>query len=349
MSTKKYNYLIFIGRFSPFHVGHQEVIKKALELSDNVIFLIGSSFRPRTIKNPWTYEERKDMILNTLDYVEYEHHRVHFRPLCDFMYNDDAWIKQVQENVQDVTHESFNLSQYPNPKIGIIGHEKDHSSFYLNLFPQWERVNHTINELVHATDVRTILFERRNMSYLKGVLPAEVYFQINQKFQYTPEFQQLVVEYEFIKKYKQAWNHAPYDPTFVTADAIVVQSGHVLLVVRDAAPGENLKAFPGGFVNQKEYIECAALRELKEETKIDVPVKVLRGNIKQSHIFDHPQRSLRGRTITQAFFIELPPGPLPKVKGSDDARHAMWIPFSAVKSDELFEDHYDIFKFFVNV
>ena len=57
----------------------------------------------------------------------------------------------------------------------------------------------------------------------------------------------------------------------------------------------------------------------------------------------HPDRSLRGRTITHAFLIELDggTGELARVKGSDDARKAKWFTLAEVEQMEevLFEDH----------
>ena len=48
----KYNHIVFIGRFEPFHIGHKQVIEKALTLADEVIILVGSANQPRTLKNP---------------------------------------------------------------------------------------------------------------------------------------------------------------------------------------------------------------------------------------------------------------------------------------------------------
>jgi bifunctional NMN adenylyltransferase/nudix hydrolase len=45
--------------------------------------------------------------------------------------------------------------------------------------------------------------------------------------------------------------------------------------------------------------------------------------------------------------MELAPGPLPKVKGSDDADHAGWIPLSDLKEDEFYEDHLHIIQHFL--
>ncbi len=159
----------------------------------------------------------------------------------------------------------------------------------------------------------------------------------------------LYSEYQMVKKYKEAWKAAPFPPTFMTVDAVVVQSGHILLVKRGDMPGKGLWALPGGFLNQDETMLDGAIRELKEETKIKVPVPVLKGSIKGSKTFDAPNRSSRGRTITQAFHIDLGVGELPKVKGSDDAEKAFWVPFKDVKQEKMFEDHFFIIDNFLNI
>jgi bifunctional NMN adenylyltransferase/nudix hydrolase len=118
----------------------------------------------------------------------------------------------------------------------------------------------------------------------------------------------------------------------------------VLMIKRRAEPGKNLMALPGGYVNAQtdKSVMDAAIRELREETMIKVPEPVLRGSIVRSKVYDAVDRSPRGRIITHAFLIQLPDGELPRVKGSDDAVKAKWIPISEVRSEECFEDHYEI-------
>jgi len=121
------------------------------------------------------------------------------------------------------------------------------------------------------------------------------------------------------------------------------------MVKRKANPGQGLYALPGGFINPKETVAKAAIRELKEETRIKLPDPVLEGHMKESHVFDAPSRSERGRTITHAFLIELPGGPLAKVKGGDDAASALWMPLEDFekKRDQMYEDHADIITYFL--
>lgn len=124
-------------------------------------------------------------------------------------------------------------------------------------------------------------------------------------FKKTDDYQQLHEEADFIDKYKRQWESAPYPPTFMTADALVIQSGHILLVERLNLPGRGLWALPGGFLDPKETLFGACVRELREETQLQVPEPVLRGSCHSQHTFDDPYRSARGRTITQAFYFQL--------------------------------------------
>jgi bifunctional NMN adenylyltransferase/nudix hydrolase len=68
-------------------------------------------------------------------------------------------------------------------------------------------------------------------------------------------------------------------------------------------------------------------------------------------VFDRPDRSLRGRTITHAYYFEFPSGELPLVKGGDDAAKARWVPLAEFYDMEgsLFEDHYGIATAFLGV
>lgn len=340
--NKKYDYCVLIGRFQCLHLNHVEIIKNALFNAKKVIILLGSANRPRSIKNPFTVQERSDMIMKSLADSAPAGSLI-FCGINDYTYNDQRWALNVQSTV-DSAIESVG-GDPDNAKICITGNKEDFSSYYIDLFPQWNylptgKLNPDIKH-IHASDLRKILFSNQILFEMCNYVPTAVY-DFCSKFTSTDVFKTLKREYEYIEKYKKAWEAAPYAPTFVTVDAVVIQSGHVLLVKRRAEPGKGLYAMPGGFLDQNERIENAMVRELNEETKIKVPAAVLRGNIKKRGVYDAVERSLRGRTITHAFLIELPAGPLPRVKGADDAEKAFWLPISELKAENMFEDHYDI-------
>lgn len=338
----KYDLLVFIGRFQPFHHGHKRVIQLAFQEAHEVLILVGSAHRARDIKNPFTYEERRSMILNSLEPQEIS--RTSIRPLRDYLYNNNLWMQEVQKHVDNVRGDRLNF------RVGIIGFDKDESSWYLKAFPQWEFVpiKSAYVDAIDATTIRNLWLSGQSGGYTSGALSAWTHNFIYKEFS-KKEYQRLVREYEHLNKYWSQWKVAPYPVIFQTVDAVVVQSGHILMVRRKDSPGEGLLALPGGFVNYNETLEDSLIRELREETRIKVPEPVLRGNIKSKHTFDAPGRSLRGRTITTAYLIELPPGPLAKVKGGDDAARTDWHLLSDIEKleDETFEDHSDIIKFYM--
>jgi len=340
----KYNTVVYIGRFRPPHLAHIETMKRALEIGENLLVLCGSANQPRTTKNPWSVSEISDMIMAALP--EELRSRVMVLPLRDTSYNDNEWVMQVQKSVQSVTSE--------NDNIAMIGYSKDSSSYYLNMFPQWDAVDVGNIEDIHATDIRDAFFDAEgDMSgfdlTIGRNLPPTIHDYLK-AFSLTDDYTTLVGEHNFLKRHAAMWESAPYPPIFVTVDTVVVQSGHVLLVRRRAEPGKGLFAIPGGYLDAHEKILVAALRELKEETKIDVPPRALEGSITTRETYDAPNRSQRGRIITHAFLIELPAGPLPKIKGSAETDKVQWVPLSVFHKmeDQMFEDHFHIVNDMIN-
>lgn len=337
-NTQVYDLLVFIGRFQPFHLGHSRVIDIALRKANKVLVLVGSSDRPRRPRNPWNYYERAGMIINT--YNEVPASKLIVQPLLDYTYRDSEWIKAVQELV------STQVSNIDNPRIGLIGCAKDHSSYYLNLFPQWGSVNVRFLNPLNSTDLRKEIFsDKTTKEVIDTISPfvplATIPFLRSWRDNYDAHIE--VKEYwDFCAKYKEKRQlNAKYPVQDITADNIVTCSGHVLLVRRKKQPGKGLWALPGGYINPEETLQEAALRELREETKISLSDKLLKAYIKTSRVFDDPHRSERGRIITNTIWIDLPAGPLPKVKGSDDAEDAKWVPLSDISSLNMFEDHFD--------
>lgn len=56
---------LFVGRFQPFHKGHEHAIKSLLKKFDKVIIVIGS-INKRNEENPFTFLQRKGMINSVL-------------------------------------------------------------------------------------------------------------------------------------------------------------------------------------------------------------------------------------------------------------------------------------------
>lgn len=373
---------VYIGRFSPFHLGHAHVLRQALQTSELVVVLVGSSGQSRSLKNPFTFAEREKMIMRWFDSegLKAAGHKIAVRALRDYPYNDTLWTRSVQDKVK----KAMNDVDPSLKEVHITGSDRDESTWYLNAFPQYAqalqpayRTSNVTN--VSATEVRKWMFEGSTFAErystdadIEATLP-ETTLDFIRTFRQSVEYANLTRWWRQNKAYKQSWAVAPYAPTFITADAVVIQSGHVLVVERGAEPGQGLWALPGGFVKQLQRVKNAAIDETMEETGIrlaegkkakELTVSILAGSIRDKEIFDAPNRSERGRTITVAYLFRLDDTkPLPKVKGQNmpldetggkiivETSKAFWITIEEAlrRTDMWFEDHLSILEWAVTV
>lgn len=350
----KLTHLVFIGRFSPIHVAHLAVIREALTKADRLIICIGSANSPRTIKNPWTADERKEMISASL--TEDEASRIYFQFNEDRLYQNEEWASLIRAGVRSVITDYYS---HKKANIGLVVAAKDDTSWYINMFPEWEKVVVSVagsdeEAPIGATKVRELLFTG-HQTFVKHVIPDGAYKMIKE-FIKTDHFKNLKDEFTDGMAYEKMYENHPkgHSINFYTADSIVIQSGHVLLVKRGKNPGKGLWALPGGHINPNEDAFEASLRELDEETGIKVPRKVLIGSFIAEKRFDHPDRSLRARitkknarTVDMAFVFGLDDSQgLPRVVANDDAAEAWWFPIEEVRRmrSQMFEDHLDIIE-----
>lgn len=496
----RFDLAVFIGRFQPFHVAHAATVAQGLSVARHVVVLVGSAHEPRTFFNPFSAEERAGVIEATFGH----HPRLHTVALENSHYDVADWVARADAAVADawMRIRTAEPDAPATPTVALLGHRKDETTFYLDLFPRWTPVPAPATLAVDATDVRQALFGDRALGFglldaleakakdeaeekkegpplvsdaqawadvhaflrdedgnrrdgknemrevdaaflrtqldvlarqragvssegvdLDGIAatlarpggkghgtrlffdrlaqldpgvarlwqavqaaqasgpdPGErvrhflfdyergardrawAYLAAQRALQGTgaevlPEatvdfleaflesraYQPLALEYAHVWKAKHPWRHSPYAPQFHTADPVIVQSGHVLMVRRDGYPGRGLWAFPGGFVEEDEPIERSMFRELEEETGFPLPPVALRPFLRAREVFDAPRRSSRGRTVTTAFLLSLPDGPWPKVTPRDgEATAAEWRPIATLRRDEVFEDHYAI-------
>ena len=178
----KFDYLVFIGRFQPFHLAHMQTIEIALQQSHYVVLALGSAQMERNIKNPFLAIEREQMILSNFSLDEQK--RIKFVHVVD-VYNDEKWVKQVKSLVNGVIG--------PNSKVGLIGHFKDESSYYLKLFPEWIMVElDSLKDSISATPMRE--------AYYRGEIQTEFFpvgtIQFLDEFQKTRIYQQLQQRFE---------------------------------------------------------------------------------------------------------------------------------------------------------
>lgn len=344
--SKKYDAILFIGRFHPLHNAHVEMLQRAADLSNKLIVIMGSANQPRTFKNPWSDTERQSVLEQALTQIKTVKNDPDFSFVVDknpdTIHDNPAWASRVEKIVAKYTTD--------DDRIAIIGHKKDETSFYIDMFPQWDIIDQELIEQLNASDIRDLYFKNdANLKYLKHVVP-DITYQFLTKFKEQPEYQLIIQERDYVRKFRQPYESLPYGVIFVTTDAVVVQNNHVLLIRRRNFPGQGLYALPGGFVDPSgdNSVQDAMLRELIEETNIDLPRDYLTTHITKTKVFDAKGRSSRGRTITHAFYIELPDtGVFPTIVAGDDAASAEFVEFSQIDTSQVYEDHWEIINYFI--
>lgn len=344
----KYHTAVFIGRFQPFHKAHEFVVKSALDIADEVIIIVGSSFGASTLRNPFSFAQREAMIRSVFPTKS-----VKIVPVMDYPYNDTKWIKAVKTAVRSARKYT------PDAETTVlVGYGKDETSYYLNLFPTWDHVDtgpYTAAPDMSATSIREAMYKHPLPTDLAN-LSASVNQVVN-NIRYFPTeisdwMNNLIIEYDYAESYKKMFGVNPFGkaPIHVTIDAVVTQADKILLIKRKNFPGQGLWALPGGFLEPDETPARGTIRELREETRLKVPDPVLWGSIKDTHTFGSVRRSSRGRVISLATHFELNrEKPLPKVKGADDAWKAEWVDIENVDSRVMFEDHAGIIDYFLNI
>jgi nicotinamide-nucleotide adenylyltransferase len=89
---------LFIGRFQPFHNGHLSVLKKIYKHYDTIIIGIGSSQYSHTKENPFSFEERKQMITESLENQNIKNFSIIAIP---DIHNPPNWVSHVVSMVKD--------------------------------------------------------------------------------------------------------------------------------------------------------------------------------------------------------------------------------------------------------
>lgn len=338
------DFAVSIGRLEPASYTDITFIQKALATADRAILIVGSSFQARSPRNPLFFAERDQMVRGVL--TTDENARLDIIPLPD-SYNTHAWITAVRSAVRAT---SLARGLGPNPKVALIGHSREQSS-YLSMFPGWELV-----EVSSVKDVSAILTQ----SYLedsqaalqkhKDAFPKSVISFLTD-FAATEDYAWLAAEAEWYRARQRKFAELRHLPPIVTTEAVVIQSGHVLLVERGKRPGLGLLSLPGDTLRDETFL-VGILRVLVDDLRLMVtdtrPPRIARstveGRIVADEIFDHPHRSERGHLISRTYLIELHDDVrgLPQVGKGTDTQRPFWAPIVDIDPQTMFEDRYHV-------
>jgi bifunctional NMN adenylyltransferase/nudix hydrolase len=148
---KKYKISLVIGRFQPIHLSHIDIINKAKSIAEKTIIFVGSANVEASSRNPFSSNIREELIRSCIDMND-----VYIVHQKDYPNDNESWKKDIINSVQSIEIGS----------TAIVGHLGDSSSFYLNLFPEWELID--VGELrnFHATDVRKLIFSGGDFKHM---------------------------------------------------------------------------------------------------------------------------------------------------------------------------------------
>lgn len=338
----KYDIGIVIGRMQILHNGHLECIKKTFENSKHVLICIGSCNSPRTIENPFSFEERFTLVQTVIDNLELQpYHTYNIIPLNDYLLDNNKWKKQITNEITKIEDKLHTREL----KVAIIGGSKN--EWYFDLFKEYDSVypelTHNKNEVINAKDIR---FKYFNHLYfladraIEPLVPKET-FDFLVEYRKETNYAYIAAEWGRINDLNKNYGFGP----FLTGDTVLVYGNKVLLIKRKNHPGRGLYALPGGYFDMKDesLIHCA-YRELVEETSCNLTLEEYSNGIFKTQVFDAPKRSLVARIITKVCYVDLPFGMQLDIKANDDAAECHWFTFEEIKDMKhmMYDDHYEI-------
>lgn len=124
-----------------------------------------------------------------------------------------------------------------------------------------------------------------------------------------------------------------------TADVVIYEAGRGVAIIRRRHAPVGF-ALPGGFIDEGEQAEAAAVREMREETGLDVELTGLLG------VYSRPKRDPRQHTLTVVYTgrARNPEA----ITAGDDAAHAAFYPLDGLPEPLVF-DHAEILEHFRQV
>jgi bifunctional NMN adenylyltransferase/nudix hydrolase len=191
---------MIIGRFQHLHVGHVEMIKKGLSACDKVLLLVGSSQESLTLRNPFSYSIRTEIIQQVFQ-QEIKDGRLYVGDIKDLTNEDDhslEWGDYVLEQINQWRN-SFGIAE--PLRYMIYGNDEERQGWYRS--DDIEKVSQLVLERgdipISATKMRQFMVSGDKESW-KAYMPTErlsskqldsLYDALREELLKIPEYQSM--------------------------------------------------------------------------------------------------------------------------------------------------------------
>jgi len=158
------------------------------------------------------------------------------------------------------------------------------------------------NELMHFTDEDTFILTEYGAHHIYGIIP--LFYSERSKKEMFDMAQRILNPEKGESIYLNTYDRKQYDAPSVAADLVILSKDQkkILLVTRGNHPFANCLALPGGFyIPKDDTIENCAIRELKEETGVDVESE----DLKLVKVSSGKNRDPRGWIVSVAYKVVL--------------------------------------------
>lgn len=332
-------YGTIICRVQPFHDAHQKIFTQALELVDTLVVILGSSDAARSLYNPWTPHEREEMVLSCFPD---QRERIKFVHAVDHPYDNQAWLKHINQLVDKITDHSS--------AITFFGHRKDHTSDYLNWFPKWGNLHEfpSILEGLSATQIRENYFSHKD-SWRKNLPNSTIHFL--EKWQNTTYFVDICHELDYYQTQRKPLLNLSkklnQPITFSYLSICLTSHSQLLLERRTTTPGKGLWCLPEIPIHTSTPLKRVFIPYLMEDLKVRfINPNLLLHQVDQLHspkMFDNPRNSQQGRTIKYIWQIKLDKQNL--TPASTESDRSKWFKNSDLPPpQEWYADYFRIFE-----
>jgi nicotinamide-nucleotide adenylyltransferase len=144
MLKRKQKFVLFIGRFQPFHNGHKRLLHYLGKKYSHICIAIGSSNKKRTSQNPFSAYERRSMIKKAIGLSPaWLGKKISIALLPDFEKNKD-WVDYIKSRFPPIHYSIASANPLVRRLLLAAGYELDASPLFNRARLEGKRIRQLI-------------------------------------------------------------------------------------------------------------------------------------------------------------------------------------------------------------